>query len=88
MAKDICRLPGEAANLAWLDLNSEAGQEYWLAMNLAGDYASANHHQIHARIAGALNERPMITVENHHNFAWKEKWQDGNEVKQAAYVSA
>jgi tRNA-splicing ligase RtcB len=72
LAKDLCRLPGEAANLAWLDLNTEAGQEYWIAMNLAGDYASANHHQIHERIAVSLGEQPLLRVENHHNFAWKE----------------
>ncbi len=80
LAREICLLPGEAGNLAWLDLSSEAGQEYWMAMNLAGDYASANHHQIHNRIANALGERPMFTVENHHNFAWKENLSDGSEV--------
>jgi tRNA-splicing ligase RtcB len=72
LARELCRLPGEAANLAWLDLNTEAGQEYWIAMNLAGDYASANHHQIHDRISSALGERRVLLVENHHNFAWKE----------------
>jgi len=80
LAKEICLLPREAANLAWLDLDSEAGQEYWMAMNLAGDYASANHHQIHDRIADALGEEAMFVVENHHNFAWKEKLVDGTEV--------
>jgi tRNA-splicing ligase RtcB (3'-phosphate/5'-hydroxy nucleic acid ligase) len=80
LAKALCHLPGEAANLAWLDLNTEAGQEYWHAMNLAGDYASANHHQIHDRLANALGENPMFMVENHHNFAWKEKLNDGTEV--------
>jgi tRNA-splicing ligase RtcB len=72
LARELCRLPGEAANLAWLDLNTEAGQEYWIAMNLAGDYASANHHQIHERIASVLGEQKLLLVENHHNFAWKE----------------
>lgn len=80
VAKQICLLPAEAANLAWLDLNSEAGHEYWLAMNLAGDYASANHHQIHERLATALGEKPLFMIENHHNFAWKEKMSDGTEV--------
>lgn len=80
VAKQTCLLSGEAANLAWLDLNSEAGQEYWLAMNLAGDYASANHHQIHERIAAALGENALLQVENHHNFAWKEMLGDGTEV--------
>lgn len=65
-------LPGEAKNLAWLDLNTHDGQEYWLAMNLAGDYASACHHDIHKRLGKALGARPLAMVENHHNFAWKE----------------
>ncbi len=80
VAKQLCHLPSEAANLAWLDLDTEAGQEYWMAMNLAGDYASANHEQIHKRIASALGERPLLTVENHHNFAWKETLADSTEV--------
>jgi tRNA-splicing ligase RtcB (3'-phosphate/5'-hydroxy nucleic acid ligase) len=80
LAKELCHLPSEAANLAWLDLNTEAGQEYWLAMNLAGDYAAANHHQIHERMATALGEQPLLVVENHHNFAWKENLPDGREV--------
>ena len=73
------RLPQDAKNLAWLTLDEEAGMEYWLAMNLAGDYASACHHVIHQKIAKQLGRRPMKMVENHHNFAWKEKW-EGREV--------
>jgi tRNA-splicing ligase RtcB len=80
VAKELCLLPPEAQNLAWLDLNTEAGQEYWIAMNLAGDYASANHHQIHERMAKSLGEKPLFIVENHHNFAWKEKLPDGRKV--------
>lgn len=72
------RLPGEAANLAWLNLNEPEGMEYWLAMNLAGDYASACHHIIHHKIAKAIGERPIARVENHHNFAWKEMLPDEN----------
>ena len=73
------RLPQEAKNLAWLDLNEEEGQEYWLAMNLAGDYASACHHIIHEKIAMQLGRKPIKMVENHHNFAWKENF-NGKEV--------
>lgn len=80
VAKQVCLLPGDASSLAWLDLDTEAGQEYWLAMNLAGEYASANHHQIHERIGAALGERALLMVENHHNFAWKETLGDGTEV--------
>ncbi len=73
------RLPQDAKNLAWLMLNEEAGMEYWLAMNLAGDYASACHHIIHEKIARQLGRKPVTMVENHHNFAWKELF-EGKEV--------
>jgi tRNA-splicing ligase RtcB len=79
IAKQKRRLPGEANNLAWLGLDEEEGIEYWIAMNLAGDYASACHHIIHAKIAKQLGRRPLKMVENHHNFAWKEK-HEGKEV--------
>ena len=73
------RLPQEAKNLAWLSLDEEAGIEYWNAMNLAGDYASACHHVIHAKIAKQLGRKAIKMVENHHNFAWKEQW-EGKDV--------
>lgn len=72
IARQKRRLPGEVNNLAWLDLDEQEGMEYWLAMNLAGDYAAACHHVIHGKIAAALGRRPVTRVENHHNFAWKE----------------
>jgi tRNA-splicing ligase RtcB (3'-phosphate/5'-hydroxy nucleic acid ligase) len=80
IAMNKCKLPQEAKHLAWLDLDTEEGQEYWLAMNLAGDYASACHHQIHERMAIGLRETPLAMIENHHNFAWKEKDIHGNEL--------
>jgi len=72
-------LPGVAKHLAWLDMDTEEGMEYWMAMNLAGDYASACHHTIHEKIAKAIGEKPLARVENHHNFAWKEMF-EGKEV--------
>ncbi|MFN8612553.1 MAG: RtcB family protein [Vulcanimicrobiota bacterium] len=73
LAKDLHpELPNELKNLAWLDLDSEAGQEYWAAMNLMGDYAAANHAVIHREMVRALKARVLVDVENHHNFAWKE----------------
>ncbi len=80
LAQEACPLPPEARYLAWLGLDTEAGQEYWAAMTLAGDYASACHDQIHHRLAKALGEKPLAKVENHHNFAWKERLPDGREV--------
>ncbi|MBC6989459.1 RtcB family protein [Hymenobacter sp. BT491] len=80
VAMNKCPLPPEARYLAWLDMNSQAGQEYWRAMNLAGDYASACHHDIHRRLSKALGENALAQVENHHNFAWKETLSDGREA--------
>jgi len=62
----------DLAYLAWLSLDSEAGQEYWAAMNLMGDYAAANHDVIHRLVSKLLGARIIAGVENHHNFAWKE----------------
>ncbi len=80
LAMRICHLPKNAKHLSWLDLDTAEGQEYWMAMTLAGDYASSCHHHIHRRLAGALGEKPLTMVENHHNFAWKEKLPEGKEV--------
>jgi len=66
-------LPPELANLAWLDLSSEAGQEYWAAMELMGGYAAANHALIHRAIARNLGVDVRLDVENHHNYAWRER---------------
>ena len=79
LPKQKRRLPGEANNLAWLNLDEQEGIEYWMAMNLAGDYASACHHVIHAKIAKQLGRKPLKMVENHHNFAWKRNG-EGKEV--------
>ena len=80
IAMNVCKLPREAERLAWLDMDSEAGQEYWMSMNLAGDYAKACHDVIHRNLLKSLGIEAMAKVENHHNFAWKEKLQDGRQV--------
>lgn len=72
-------LPDQLRNLAWLDLDSEPGQEYWAAMELMGRYASANHELIHRHVLQAAGAQAMAFVENHHNFAWKENY-DGEAV--------
>lgn len=72
-------LPKQLRHLAWLDLDSETGQEYWQAMNLMGRYAAANHELIHRHIAKALGVDVLLDVENHHNFAWEEE-HDGEKL--------
>jgi tRNA-splicing ligase RtcB len=66
-------LPQELSHLAWLNLTTEAGQEYWAAMELMGRYAAANHAVIHAHVARNLGVKVMLDIENHHNFAWRER---------------
>jgi tRNA-splicing ligase RtcB len=66
-------LPGELKRLAWLSLNSQAGREYWSAMELMGHYAAANHACIHQHVAANLGAQVLLDLENHHNFAWKER---------------
>ncbi len=65
-------MPKELRHLAWLDLDGD-GAEYWAAMELMGRYASANHHIIHRQIVKAVGEEPLLQLENHHNFAWREE---------------
>ncbi|MEI6196565.1 MAG: RtcB family protein, partial [Verrucomicrobiota bacterium] len=66
-------LPSELKRLAWLSLASQEGQEYWNAMELMGQYAAANHACIHSHIAEHLGAQVLLDLENHHNFAWKER---------------
>lgn len=77
LAMDQCRLPQVLKHMAWLDRSSELGQEYWLAMNLAGDYATACHEVIHQQVLHELGLEPIAHIANHHNFAWEEKLADG-----------
>jgi tRNA-splicing ligase RtcB len=79
VAKAKRKLPQHFQHLAWLDLDEEAGAEYWSAMNLAGRYAHANHACIHKHVLKAAGFKPIAAIENHHNFAWKET-HDGEEV--------
>ncbi|MEM1353743.1 MAG: RtcB family protein [Planctomycetota bacterium] len=69
-------LDRQTMHLAWLELDSHEGQEYWAAMDLMGRYASANHACIHDAIAHRLGAEVIAGVENHHNFAWLEEHED------------
>jgi len=72
-------LPKEHLHLAWLDLTDAEGMEYWAAMELMGRYAAANHELIHRHIASHLGLEVLLDVENHHNFAWKERHRIGGD---------
>lgn len=74
-------LPKEHRQLAWLTLDSAEGQEYWAAMELMGQYAAANHALIHQHLAENLRVQVLLDLENHHNFAWKERHLIGGEER-------
>lgn len=79
LAMERTHLPREARHLAWLALDSDPGQAYWRAMELAGRYASANHDLIHRHVLAAAGLAPALQIENHHNFAWIEE-HDGEKL--------
>jgi len=67
------KLPADLKNLAWLDLKSAEGCEYWRAMELMGRYSAANHDMIHRSVLNHLGAAGILSIENHHNFAWKSR---------------
>jgi tRNA-splicing ligase RtcB (3'-phosphate/5'-hydroxy nucleic acid ligase) len=71
---------GISKNYAWLDLDHDSGQEYWTAMQLMGDYASANHELIHQHFAKEAGLEIMVSYENHHNFAWEKTDDKGRKL--------
>lgn len=73
LAKKLRRgLTEETGHLAWLELDTQEGREYWEAMQLMGAYAAANHELIHRAVAARLGAETLLDIENHHNFAWLE----------------
>jgi len=62
IARYMHHLDKSVEHLGWLPLDKEIGQEYWLAMQLAGRYAAANHEVIHHRVAKAAGVKPVLTV--------------------------
>lgn len=80
IAKETCKLPRQAGPFAWLSLDTEAGQEYWKCMEIAGEYSAVNHECIHYNVAKALRLKALVNVSNHHNFAWRETLPDGQKV--------
>ncbi|MBO1005371.1 RtcB family protein [Pseudogracilibacillus auburnensis] len=68
------RPPGESMETppTLFELDSELGQMYFRAMNLAGRYAYAGRDHVINQVLDILNAKAVDEVHNHHNFAWKE----------------
>ena len=55
------------------EIDSELGQAYLAAMQLAGDYAYAGRDVVVAKVLEILGAEAVHEVHNHHNFAWREE---------------
>jgi tRNA-splicing ligase RtcB len=53
--------------------DSELGQSYIAAMELAGEYAYAGRDTVVDKVLEILGAEAVEEVHNHHNFAWKER---------------
>jgi len=56
---------------AWIDFDSEAGKEYWEALQYVGRWTKANHQSIHARFLERSGGRRVTEFGNEHNFVWR-----------------
>jgi len=57
---------------AVVDEDSEIGQRYIAAMQLAGRYAHAGREWVVERVRRIIGGAVTQTVHNHHNYAWRE----------------
>ena len=55
------------------ETDSELGESYIAAMELAGEYAYAGRDIVVAKVLEILGAEAVHEVHNHHNFAWLEE---------------
>jgi tRNA-splicing ligase RtcB len=55
------------------EIDSELGQSYISAMELAGEYAYAGRDAVVSKVLDILGTEATHEVHNHHNFAWREQ---------------
>lgn len=58
---------------AVVDVDSELGDRYIAAMELAGRYAYAGREWVCEKVRSIVGGEVLDTVHNHHNFAWQEE---------------
>src|SRR6185437_10128138 len=56
-----------------LPIESELGESYIAAMELAGEYAYAGRDIVVGKVLEILGAEAVHEVHNHHNFAWREE---------------
>lgn len=63
--------PRIAEHQAWLDFDSDVGQQYWEALQIIREWTKANHYGIHDGIAKRLGNKIEDRFWNEHNFVFK-----------------
>jgi tRNA-splicing ligase RtcB len=63
-----------------IDLSTERGIDYWAGMTLAGAYAQFGRDCVVEQVLGIIGAHPTFEVQNHHNYAWKERHFDTDVV--------
>jgi tRNA-splicing ligase RtcB len=58
--------------LGLVSLTTQLGQDYWAAMELAGDYAYAGREWVMITLLNHFGLKLEDRVHNHHNYAWTE----------------
>lgn len=68
------KAPGESMETppTLFDIDSDLGQMYFEAMQLAGRYAYAGRDIVIHQVLDILGAESVFEVHNHHNYAWKE----------------
>ncbi|MBO0746301.1 MAG: RtcB family protein, partial [Candidatus Dormibacteraeota bacterium] len=56
-----------------LEIDTELGESYIAAMELAGEYAYAGRDVVVGKVLEILSAEAVHEVHNHHNFAWREE---------------
>ena len=56
---------------AWLDFDSDAGRDYWEALQYVSRWTRENHRAIHRRFLERIGAASIAQVGNEHNFVWK-----------------
>jgi tRNA-splicing ligase RtcB len=59
-----------------LSMNTELGQAYFTAMQLAGRYAYAGRDRVVDQVLAILGTTSVEEIHNHHNYAWIENHGD------------
>jgi tRNA-splicing ligase RtcB (3'-phosphate/5'-hydroxy nucleic acid ligase) len=63
--------PDTPAHQAWIDPDTEEGQQYWDALQYVARWTKRNHQLIHERTLARLGIGALASFGNEHNFVWK-----------------